>query len=87
MRHQLALDSLDANVSLLDLSAMLFAACVEANAEQVQPETDAAIALIAARIGFASPADTMSRESIDSLIRICQQNLDATISLKKDMLQ
>lgn len=87
MRHQLALDSLDANVSLLELSAMLFAACVEADAEQVQPESDAAIALIAARVGFASPADTMSREKIDSLIAICQQNLSASITLNKDMLQ
>jgi hypothetical protein len=66
---------------------MLLCACKEAEAEGKKPETDPAVAIIASRIGFASPADTMSPENWAQLVHICLHGLDGKIELKTDAVQ
>lgn len=82
VRFQLAIDSLKEDITLLELSYMLIQACEESAAEGKTPETDPAVALIAGRIGFASPADCMSAEGWDALVGICSQGLEARVELK-----
>ena len=48
---------------------------------------DPAVAIIASRIGFASPADTMSPDNWAQLVHICLHGLDGTIELKTDAVQ
>lgn len=67
---------------MIELSYMFIQACEEAVEEGKQPESDPAVALIAGRIGFASPADTMSQDSWNQLIAVCEQGLTATVQLK-----
>lgn len=62
-------------------------ACEEALAENKRPETDPAVAIISGRIGFASPADTMSPQNWEQLIEICMNGLDGKIKIRDDSVQ
>lgn len=86
-RYKLAIDSLDQEVTLIELSYMLIQACEEVMEEGKKPETDPAVALISGRIGFASPADSLSSESWEKLIYICQNGLQATLELRSNATQ
>lgn len=66
---------------------MLIRACEEAVFDGKTPETDPAVAIIASRIGFASPADTMSPDDWSKLIDICENGLDGKIELRQDSVQ
>lgn len=83
----LALDSLSADTPLLKLAHYLVLACEEVNAEGKTPETDPAVAIIAARIGFASPADCMSSDSWNQLVHAVAHQADAKIELKANAKQ
>jgi hypothetical protein len=45
------------------------------------PDADPAVALIAGRIGFASPADVMSSTSWNNLVTICERGVSAKLAL------
>lgn len=87
-RFRIAVDSLRSNISLHELSYMLVAACEEAIAEGKDPIKDPAVILISGRIGFASPADTMSPETWGKLVWVCESGSgNAEISIRKDAFQ
>lgn len=66
---------------------MLLDACEEALIDGKEPTNDPAVALIAGRIGFASPCDVMSSSGWQTLVNICEAEADALIQLKSDSLQ
>lgn len=85
-RYQLALESLSQHVTLTELSYMLVRACEETIEEGNTPEEDPAVILISGRIGFASPADTMSSSTWEQLVEICEQNKKAKVQFQKQNL-
>lgn len=71
-----------------ELGYMLVAACEEAITDGKEPITDPAVILISGRIGFASPADTMSSETWSKLVWVCETGIgEAQISVRKDAFQ
>lgn len=66
---------------------MLVAACEEAIVDGKEPSEDPAVALIAGRIGFASPCDLMSSAGWQQLVDICEAEVDAVVRLKADVVQ
>lgn len=62
---------------------MLTFACEEVIIEGDEPLEDAAVALIAGRIAFASPTDTMSEAAWDRLVQACKQGSAGKIHLAK----
>lgn len=86
VRTSLAVDSLQEDVSILDLARMLVLACEEVINEGKDPGADAAVAIITGRIGFSSPADTMSPTTWNKLIRACKNGVEATVSMDQEGL-
>lgn len=66
---------------------MLVQACEEVAAEGKSAVHDPAVALIASRIGFASPADVMSSDQWNMLINICLSGVEGTIGLRDGITQ
>lgn len=58
--------------SLFELSSMLFAACVEARTENLVPETDPAVQIIAYFVAFRVNADHVLLSDYCELIDQCQ---------------
>lgn len=86
-RFKNAIESLDPEITIHELAHMLVHACEDVMAEGNDPIKDPAVVLITGRIGFASPADTMTSDLWNKLIRVCEQGVDATIEIKKTCLQ
>jgi hypothetical protein len=86
-RFQNAIDSLSDTITLHELGYMLVQACEEVIAEGKDPTLDPAVSLIASRIGFVSPASTMSGKMWNKLIYVCKNELEATIEVKQGALQ
>lgn len=86
-RFKLALSSLDTDVNMLRLARMLVTACEEVLANGGVPEQDAAVAVLSGRIGFASPADTMSEATWSLVVKACENEENAVVRIKPDMVQ
>lgn len=65
---------------------MLVAACEEVIEQGETPETDAAVALLTGRIGFSSPADTMSHANWTKLIELCRRGMSAKLEVREELL-
>lgn len=85
-RFKLALKSLEEDVTLAELAASLVKACEEVCEEEVEPLSDAAVSIIAARIGFASPASVVGKDSWEALIDLCMRESPSKIELRKEQL-
>ena len=67
---------------------MLAQACEEVELEGLEPLLDPAVAIISHRIGFASPASTISSKMWDKLIDVCTKEKDnVQIELKPELRQ
>ena len=87
-RFRLALSSLGSDMDLLRLARMLVIACEEVVSENGCPDADPAVAVLSGRIGFASPADTMSQETWSSVVSACEQaNAAAIVRIRPDCIQ
>lgn len=87
IRYQLALDSLRDDITMLEMAVSLVRACEEAIEEGQDVQSDTAVAILSGRIGFASPTDTMSTETWNKLVRMCEQGHAATLELKAGAVQ
>lgn len=87
VRHKSAIDSLHQDVSIHELAYLLLLACEEVVAEGKDPMQDPAVILLSGRIGFASPASTMSYDTWQKLIALCKSGADAQLILKSSRLQ
>lgn len=66
---------------------MLLFACREARIDGDDPISDPAVAIIAGRIGFFSPVDTMSYEAWSSLVSVCELGVKAKVLISNDAVQ
>lgn len=87
VRHQNAIDSLHRDVSMHELAYLLLLACEEVVSEGKDPMQDPAVILLSGRIGFASPASTMSSKTWYALLDVCKAGKDIQLTLKTAKLQ
>jgi hypothetical protein len=62
-------------------------ACEEVALEGKDPMQDPAVIILAGRVGFASPASTMSKSTWFALVDMCKTGQDVQLALKKEKLQ
>jgi hypothetical protein len=86
-RFNMAIRSLDEDVTMHELALLLMQACEEVIELGEEPAVDVACAVISARIGFASPADTMSAEAWKALVQLVIHETTATLELRDNAAQ